>query len=80
LRVSQVGQAQNSAAPLVEKALTALGAGVLPGRGHRGLAQELLDQEAAARPYNGLKEYAQFKPASFSLQEVNDRNSSVLPS
>jgi hypothetical protein len=56
---------------LVEKALQRI-AGVLPARGHRDLLKELLDQ-GLERAVQRLKEYAQFQPDRFSLQEVNDR-------
>ena len=56
---------------LVEKALQRI-AGVLPDRGHRDLLKELLDQ-GLERAVQRLKEYAQFQPDRFSLQEVNDR-------
>jgi len=56
---------------LVEKALQRI-AGVLPDRGHRDLLKELLDQ-GLERAVRRLKEYAQFQPDRFSLQEVNDR-------
>jgi hypothetical protein len=56
---------------LVEKALQRI-AGVLPDRGHRDLLKELLDQ-GLEKAVQGLKEYAQFQPDRFSLQEVNDR-------
>jgi hypothetical protein len=47
-------------------------AGVLPDRGHRDLLKELLDQ-GLEKAVQRLKEYAQFQPDRFSLQEVNDR-------
>jgi hypothetical protein len=56
---------------LVEKALQRI-AGVLPDRGHRDLLKELLDQ-GLEKAVQRLKEYAQFQPDRFSLQEVNDR-------
>ena len=56
---------------LVEKALQRM-AGVLPDQSHRGLLKELLDQ-GLERAAQRLKEYAQFRPDRFSLQEVNDR-------
>ena len=56
---------------LVEKALQRI-ARVLPDRGHRDLLKELLDQ-GLERAVRRLKEYAQFQPDRFSLQEVNDR-------
>ena len=56
---------------LVEKALQRI-AGVLPDQGHRDLLKELLDQ-GLERAVQRLKEYAQFQPDRFSLQEVNDR-------
>ena len=56
---------------LVEKALQRI-AGVLPDRSHRDLLKELLDQ-GLERAVQRLKEYAQFQPDRFSLQEVNDR-------
>jgi hypothetical protein len=56
---------------LVEKALQRL-AGVLPDQGHRDLLKELLDQ-GLQRAVQRLKQYAQFQPDRFSLQEVNDR-------
>ena len=56
---------------LVKNALQRI-AGVLPDQSHRDLLKELLDQglEGAVQR---LKEYAQFQPDRFSLQEVNDR-------
>ena len=56
---------------LVEKALQRM-AGVLPDQSHRDLLKELLDQ-GLQRAVQRLKEYAQFQPDRFSLQEVNDR-------
>ena len=56
---------------LVEKALQRM-AGVLPDQGHRDLLKELLDQ-GLEKAVQRLKEYAQFQPDRFSLQEVNDR-------
>jgi coproporphyrinogen III oxidase-like Fe-S oxidoreductase len=56
---------------LVEKALQRI-AGVLPDQIHRDLLKELLDQ-GLERAVQRLKEYAQFQPDRFSLQEVNDR-------
>jgi hypothetical protein len=56
---------------LVEKALQRM-AGALPGQSHRDLLNELLDQ-GLQRALQRLKEYAQFQPDRFSLQEVNDR-------
>ena len=56
---------------LVEKALQRM-AGVLPDQSHRDLLKELLDQ-GLERAVQRLKEYAQFQPDRFSLQEVNDR-------
>ena len=56
---------------LVEKALQRI-ARVLPDRGHRDLLKELLDQ-GLEKAVQRLKEYAQFQPDRFSLQEVNDR-------
>ena len=56
---------------LVEKALQRM-AGVLPDQSHRGLLKELLDQ-GLERAAQRLKEYAQFQPDRFSLQEINDR-------
>ena len=56
---------------LVEKALQRM-AGALPGQSHRDLLNELLDQ-GLQRAVQRLKEYAQFQPDRFSLQEVNDR-------
>jgi hypothetical protein len=56
---------------LVEKVLQRI-AGVLPDRGHRDLLKELLDQ-GLEKAVQRLKEYAQFQPDRFSLQEVNDR-------
>src|SRR4029077_7147532 len=56
---------------LVEKALQRM-AGVLPDQGPRDLLKELLDQ-GLQRAVQRLKEYAQFQPDRFSLQEVNDR-------
>jgi hypothetical protein len=53
---------------LVEKALQRI-AGVLPDQGHRDLLKELLDQ-GLERAVQRLKEYAQFQPDRFSLQEV----------
>jgi Plasmid pRiA4b ORF-3-like protein len=56
---------------LVEKALQRI-AGVLPDLGHRDLLKELLVQ-GLEKAVQRLKEYAQFQPDRFSLQEVNDR-------
>ena len=56
---------------LVEKALQRI-AGLLQDQGHRDLLKELLDQ-GLERAVQRLKEYAQFQPDRFSLQEVNDR-------
>jgi pRiA4b ORF-3-like protein len=56
---------------LVEKALQRM-AGVLPDQSHRDLLKELLDQ-GLHRAVQRLKEYAQFQPDRFILQEVNDR-------
>jgi hypothetical protein len=56
---------------LVEKALQRMAA-VLPDQGHREVLKELLDQ-GLERAVQRLKEYAQFQPDRFSLQEVNDR-------
>jgi len=56
---------------LVEKALQRMAA-ALPDQGHRDLLKELLDQ-GLERAVQRLKEYAQFQPDRFSLQEVNDR-------
>ena len=56
---------------LVEKALQRM-AGALPGQSLRDLLNELLDQ-GLQRAVQRLKEYAQFQPDRFSLQEVNDR-------
>ena len=56
---------------LVEKALQRI-AGALPDQGHRDLLKELLDQ-GLERAVQRLKEYTQFQPGRFSLQEVNDR-------
>jgi hypothetical protein len=55
----------------VEKALQRM-AGVLPDRSHRDLLKELLDH-GLQRAVQRLKEYAQFQPDRFTLQEVNDR-------
>jgi hypothetical protein len=56
---------------LVEKAFQRM-AGVLPDQSHRDLLKELLDQ-GLQRAVQRLREYAQFQPDRFSLQEVNDR-------
>jgi Plasmid pRiA4b ORF-3-like protein len=63
---------------LVEKALQRM-AGVLPDQGHRDLLKELLDQ-GLQRAVQRLKQYAQFQPDRFSLQEVNDRLVGFCPS
>jgi hypothetical protein len=56
---------------LLENALQRM-AGVLPDQSHRDLLKELLDQ-GLQRALERLKEYAQFQPDRFSLQEVNER-------
>ena len=56
---------------LVEKALQRI-AGVLSAQSHRDLLKELLDQGLDGAVQR-LKEYAQFQPDRFSLQEVNVR-------
>ena len=56
---------------LIEKAFQRM-AGVLPDQSHRDLLKELLDQ-GLQRAVQRLREYAQFQPDRFTLQEVNER-------